>query len=38
MAFKLNIELVRTCITFVVTCSNFLLNLLTTIEKGVNNG
>lgn len=38
MAIKLNIEMIRTCISFVITASQFLLNILSTIEKGVTNG
>lgn len=38
MALKLNIEMIKNCITFVITASQFLLNILITIEKGVTNG
>lgn len=38
MAFKMNIEFFKNCITFVITTSQILLNLINNIEKGVTNG
>lgn len=35
MAFKLNLDLIKNCITFVISTSQMILNLLNTIEKGV---
>lgn len=37
MALKLNIQLVKNCITFVITTAQMILTLLNTIEKGVTN-
>lgn len=38
MALKLNIELVKNCITFVITTAQIILNIINNIEKGVING
>lgn len=37
MAFKLNIQLVKNCITFVITTAQMILTLLNNLEKGVSN-